>query len=67
MKLFKLWTEKEYEDVWIDLDSLDDAKINNVSATFSQAVDKYLIASQVSWWLHSFAFSKIGKIEKFPK
>ena len=48
MKLFKLWTEKEYEDVWIDLDSLDDAKINNVSATFSQAVDKYLIASQVS-------------------
>ena len=48
MKLFKLWTEKEYEDVWIDLDSLDDAKINNVSATFSQAVDKYLIAFQVS-------------------
>ena len=48
MKLFKLWTEKEYEDLWIDLDSLDDAKIDNVSATFSQAVDKYLIASQVS-------------------
>ena len=48
MKMFKLWTEQEYADVFIDLDSLDDARINNVSATFSQAVDKYLIASQVS-------------------